>query len=112
MKNYSFPISKSKKMYIEIYEHIKNDILKGVLKKDEKLPSKRILANNLNVSINTIINAYDILLLEGYIYSKEKKGYFVSEFLGFDYKDNDIDNEIEIKEEKHYKYDFTTSNID
>ena len=112
MKNYSFPISKSKKMYIEIYEHIKNDILKGVLKKDEKLPSKRILANNLNVSINTIINAYDILLLEGYIYSKEKKGYFVSEFLGFDYKDNDIDNDIEIKEENNYKYDFTTSNID
>lgn len=112
MKNYSFPILKSKKMYIDIYEHIKNDILNGILKKDEKLPSKRILASNLNVSINTIINAYDILLTEGYIYSVEKKGYFVSDFLGFDYKDKNTDNTTEIKEEKKYKYDFTTSKID
>ena len=112
MNNYTFPISKSNKMYIDIYEHIKDDILKGILKKDEKLPSKRVLANNLNVSLNTVINAYDILLLEGYIYSIEKKGYFVSDFLGFDYKDKNNDTFIEIKKEEDYLYDFTTSNID
>ena len=112
MNNYTFPIQKSNKMYISIYEHIKNDILEGKLKKDEKLPSKRILAKNLNVSINTIINAYDILLLEGFIYSKEKKGYFVSDFIGYSYKEknNTINKEV-IKKDK-YKYDFTTSNID
>lgn len=112
MKNYTFPIEKSNKMYIDIYEHIKDDILKGVLVKDEKLPSKRVLANNLNVSLNTIINAYDILLLEGYIYSVEKKGYYVSDFLGFDYKDKESNyiEEIDIKDD--YIYDFTTSNID
>jgi len=112
MKNYTFPVEKSNKMYIDIYEHIKDDILKGVLVKDEKLPSKRVLANNLNVSLNTIINAYDILLLEGYIYSVEKKGYYVSDFLGFDYKDKESNyiEEIDIKDD--YIYDFTTSNID
>lgn len=112
MKNYSFPLNKSKNMYIEIYEHIKNDIINGVLAKDEKLPSKRTLANNLNVSVNTVINAYDILLIEGYIYSEEKKGYFVSDFLGFDYKDKSLEKEEVIKKEVEYIYDFTTSKID
>ena len=112
MNNYTFPIQKSNKMYISIYEHIKKDILDGKLKKDEKLPSKRVLAKNLNVSINTIINAYDILLLEGFIYAKEKKGYFVSDFIGFNHKekDNTINKEVIIKDK--YLYDFTTSNID
>ena len=112
MNNYTFPLEKSNKMYIDIYEHIKNDILNGVLVKDEKLPSKRVLANNLNVSLNTIINAYDILLLEGYIYSVEKKGYYVSDFLGFDYKDNNNDYIEEVETKEKYIYDFTTSNID
>ena len=112
MKNYTFPIQKNNKMYISIYEHIKKDILDGKLNKDEKLPSKRVLAKNLNVSINTIINAYDILLLEGFIYAKEKKGYFVSDFIGFNHKEKTdvIDKEIIIKDK--YLYDFTTSNID
>lgn len=112
MKNYTFPLEKSNKMYIDIYEHIKDDILKGILVKDEKLPSKRVLAENLNVSLNTVINAYDILLLEGYIYSIEKKGYFVSDFLGFDYKDKDKDYIEEVEKKENYLYDFTTSNID
>ncbi len=112
MNNYTFPISKSNKMYIDIYEHIKDDILKGELSKDEKLPSKRVLAKNLNVSLNTIINAYDILLLEGYIYSVEKKGYFVADFLGFDYKDKENKEVVEEIKKDNYLYDFTTSNID
>ena len=112
MKNYTFPIEKSNKMYIDIYEHIKDDILKGILVKDEKLPSKRVIAKNLNVSLNTIINAYDILLLEGYIYSIEKKGYYVSDFLGFDYKDKSNDYIEEVEKKENYLYDFTTSNID
>ena len=112
MKNYSFPVDDNKRMYISIYEHIKEDILKGNLAKDEKLPSKRILAKNLNVSINTIINAYDILVVEGYIYAKEKKGYFVSDFKGYDYKGDNITLDEKKKDEVEYLYDFTTSNID
>ena len=112
MNNYTFPIQKTNKMYISIYEHIKKDILDGKLKKDEKLPSKRILAKNLNVSINTVINAYDILLLEGFIYTKEKKGYYVSDFLGYSYKEKNIANKVEVINNDKYIFDFTTSNID
>ena len=45
----------------------------------EKLPSKRALAANLEVSKITVENAYNQLLEEGYIRSEEKVGYFVEQ---------------------------------
>lgn len=63
--------------YQQIYEEIKGNVLRGKLRAHEKLPSKRQLANKLKVSINTIANAYEQLLAEGYIYTIERKGYFV-----------------------------------
>jgi GntR family transcriptional regulator/MocR family aminotransferase len=71
--------SSGKPLYIQLYESIKNDIIEKKLAPDSILPSKRSLSAHLNVSIKTIENAYSQLLLEGYIYSIEKKGYFVSE---------------------------------
>lgn len=47
------------------------------LHSNEKLPSKRALAKFLEVSINSVTLAYEQLLAEGYIYSEERKGYFV-----------------------------------
>ena len=65
-------------MYEFLYRRIKEDILSGQLSPGEKMPSKRALAEHLDVSVKTIENTYDQLLLEGYIYSEEKRGYFVS----------------------------------
>ncbi len=56
---------------------IRTDIEKGKLKPGEKLPSKRELAGHLGVSVVTVENAYAQLLLEGYLYAKERSGYFV-----------------------------------
>lgn len=67
------------KKYFSLYRNIRDDILKGRLKKDEKLPSKRALAQNLSVSVITVQTAYDQLLAEGYIRSEERSGYFVCE---------------------------------
>ncbi|MFS0783065.1 PLP-dependent aminotransferase family protein [Bacillus sp. 1P06AnD] len=64
-------------IYKQVYEGIKNGILSGRITSDEKLPSKRNLAGQLNVSVNSIATAYEQLLAEGYIYSKERSGYFV-----------------------------------
>ncbi|MBM7651328.1 MocR-like transcriptional regulator GabR [Neobacillus cucumis] len=64
-------------IYQQIYEGIKDNILKGRLKANEKLPSKRSLAEQLNVSINSVSFGYEQLLAEGYIYTIERKGYFV-----------------------------------
>ena len=66
-------MNKEKPKYILIFEDIKNKINTGEYKGNSRLPSKRDLAMNLNVSLNTIMNAYSLLLDEGYIYSKEKK---------------------------------------
>ena len=51
----------------------------GILRADEKLPSKRALASHLGVSVITVQNAYEQLIDEGYIYSIEKKGFFVTD---------------------------------
>ena len=56
-------------LYEQVYKSIKNDIIKGILKPGEKLPSKRTFANNNGISTITIQNAYDQLISEGYIYT-------------------------------------------
>ena len=64
-------------LYEVLYRCIRGDILSGALKPGEKLPSKRALAQHLEVSKITVETAYNQLLSEGYICSKEKVGYFV-----------------------------------
>ena len=64
-------------LYEALYRYIRGDILSGALAAGEKLPSKRALAENLEVSKITVEAAYNQLLSEGYIRSVEKVGYFV-----------------------------------
>lgn len=79
MNLFTLEFTKNKSKTNELAEAIANDINTNKLKKNDKLPSKRALANHLGISLNTVINAYLLLLSEGYIYSIEKKGYFVSD---------------------------------
>ena len=64
-------------LYESLYRCIREDILSGQLRAGDKLPSKRALAANLEISKITVEGAYDQLLAEGYIRSQEKVGYFV-----------------------------------
>ena len=64
-------------LYEALYRCIRGDILSGALAPGQKLPSKRALAENLEVSKITVETAYSQLLSEGYICSREKVGYFV-----------------------------------
>ena len=64
-------------LYEALYRCIREDILSGRLAAGEKLPSKRALAENLEVSKITVETAYNQLLAEGFIQSREKVGYFV-----------------------------------
>ena len=63
-------------MYEALYRCIREDILSGRLMPGQKLPSKRTLAQHLEVSNITVEAAYDQLLAEGYIRSQERVGYF------------------------------------
>lgn len=64
-------------LYEALYRCIRGDILSGKLPPGHKLPSKRALAQHLEVSNITVEGAYDQLLAEGYIRSQERVGYFV-----------------------------------
>lgn len=66
--------------YIAIYEQLKEKIINKQINPNEKLPSKRKLAEQLNISIQTVQNAYEQLLSEGFLYSVERSGYFVAEY--------------------------------
>lgn len=74
MLTYDLDKRGNKTMYEYLYELIKEDIADGKLKADEKLPSKRGLSQHLQISVKTVENAYEQLLLEGYIRSEEKEG--------------------------------------
>lgn len=68
-------------LYQQLYKYIKNEIETGRLKPDEKLPSIRGISEKTGVSKTTIQTAYDQLMIEGYIYSKLKSGYYVSHII-------------------------------
>ena len=64
--------------YDYLYRCIREDILSGQLRPGERLPSKRSLAAHLNTAVVTVENAYAQLEAEGYLYAREKKGYYVA----------------------------------
>ena len=66
-----------KPIYDQIKEQIKEMILKGELKEGDALPSMRLLAKELRISIITTKRAYEELERDGYIESYTGRGSFV-----------------------------------
>lgn len=64
-------------LYEQIEEQIKSQILSGELAEGDALPSMRILAKDLKISIITTKRAYEELERDGFIYSVTGKGSFV-----------------------------------
>ena len=77
MLTYSLKKAPGVPLYEALYRCIRADILSGVLECGQKLPSKRALAEHLEISKITVEAAYNQLLSEGYIRAREKVGYFV-----------------------------------
>ncbi|MEW6403347.1 MAG: PLP-dependent aminotransferase family protein [Chloroflexota bacterium] len=68
-------------LYQQLYEHLRAAILAGELKRGMKLPSTRSLAEELNISRNTVLNAYRQLAAEGYLENVQGSGTFVARVL-------------------------------
>ncbi len=68
-------------MYEQIYRSLAADIRSGALRAGERLPSKRALSAHLCVSLVTVETAYALLVSEGYILSRPRSGFFVSDFV-------------------------------
>ena len=65
-------------IYEQITSQIKHLILAGELESGEALPSLRLLAKNLRISVITTKRAYEELEREGYVMSVPGKGCFVA----------------------------------
>lgn len=96
--------------YQEVYQTIIKDIEQGYLQYNDKIPSIRQIAKKLHVSTTTVESAYLQLVEEGYIYPKEKVGYFV------DVQDTllHVPNPTQdaIVKNKNYTYDFSGRLVD
>ena len=76
-----FDETREKPYYLQLYSYIRDAILVGEIKEGEKLPSLRSLARSTALSITTVEQSYNQLLVEGYIYAKPQSGYYVSRVL-------------------------------
>ncbi len=65
-------------IYLQIKNQIRDAIINGELEADELLPSIRLLAKELRVSVITTKRAYDELENDGFIHSVQGKGSFVA----------------------------------
>jgi len=102
-----------KPLYDQLYSGIKEAISTKKITVGEKLPSKRKLADFLNISQTTIEIAYAQLLAEGYIMSKSRVGYFVEDIDELPYIQQDSATILtEQPRKKTYSIDFNPGSID
>ena len=66
-------------LYQQIVDRLKREISEGRLKPGAALPSFRVLAEDLLVSVITVKRAYDELEREGIIYRRQGLGTFVAD---------------------------------
>lgn len=110
MLKYDFSQKNGKPLYQYLYECLKSDIQNGRLTARTKLPSKREMAKDNGISVKTVMNAYEQLVVEGYLISKEKRGYFVADVEAVpDYQMEPAEYSPIYTEEK-WLVDFTASN--
>ncbi len=90
-------------LHLQLYNALKHDISTHYQTGD-KLPSIRKVAALYNLSKTTVESAYSQLYAEGYIESRPKSGYYVSE-LYFDTFKSDVPMPS-TKKSQTYRYDF------
>ena len=82
-------------LYLQLYDRIKEMILDGRLKPNTKLPTIRALAKELDVNNVTIVNSYNKLEEDGYIYKKVGSGSYIKKLDDF-YEDDETEIESSI----------------
>ncbi len=88
--NFEISKLKRKKLYIQLYDEIKNMIFTKQILPNEKLPSVRQLVNRFSLNSSTVLKAYELLETEGHIYKIPGSGTYVK----------DKKNHIEDQEQK------------
>ena len=70
-------LNESLPIYVRIVEGVKDAILSGELKEDEKILSTTYFSKTYNINIATVNKAINILVDEGLLYKKRGIGMFV-----------------------------------
>lgn len=78
MKKASSSTQDSKLLFRQAYDYIMIRIERGELEAHDKLPSIRLLAQDLKIHRLTVFRAYQLLKQNEKVYVKEKSGYYVS----------------------------------
>lgn len=103
----------TKPLYEQLYLGLKKAIIHNEMKVGTKLPSKRQLADFLNISQTTIELAYGQLLAEGYIISKPRVGFYVAEIDELPYiEKGPMNHMIKAPLKSTLQYDFHPGKID
>jgi GntR family transcriptional regulator/MocR family aminotransferase len=80
MKSLILRISKEKKpLHLKVADAIRNAIIGGQIRPNEKLPSTRVLAHQLRTHRQTIMAGFDELVAEGWIIALPRKGYLIAD---------------------------------
>lgn len=100
-------------LFEQIYNYIKLEILNGNYKFNTKLPSKRKLAEHLKCSQNTVQAAYNQLISEGYVVSKQRSGYYVCKLDGIlNISNNKNTKTNSYNQTNKYQYNFSYHGVD
>ncbi|PUV21628.1 PLP-dependent aminotransferase family protein [Sphingobacterium athyrii] len=73
--------SSTKAIYLQLADSIAADIQSGRLTRGTALPSSRALAAQLKLNRNTVVEAFQQLLSEGWVVSEQRRGIFVAQQL-------------------------------
>jgi GntR family transcriptional regulator/MocR family aminotransferase len=65
-------------LYQQLYAALREAILSGRLSRGRRVPASRALADELSISRNTVVSAYDQLLAEGYLETRTGSGSYVT----------------------------------
>ena len=69
-------------IYLQIAGYVSEHILRGKWRPDDKIPSVRELAADLQVNPNTVMRTYELLQGQEVIYNRRGLGFFVAEGAG------------------------------
>ncbi|WP_316803981.1 GntR family transcriptional regulator [Pedobacter nototheniae] len=103
-------------IYLQIADYVSDQILVKKWLPDEKIPSVRELAINLEVNPNTVMRSYEYLQNLNIIYTKRGMGYFVhhqaAELLNKLKKEQFLKEELPIFFRKMYVMGIELSDLD
>ncbi|PKM67118.1 MAG: GntR family transcriptional regulator [Firmicutes bacterium HGW-Firmicutes-2] len=100
-----------KPIYMQIHDYLVKEMVEGRLMKNDKLPSVRVFSDHLAISRNSVENAFNQLLAEGYIISEPKKGYYVAEIEVIKGKKIESMEEDSKETKQYYTYDFKSEYV-